>query len=114
MRELDLGAILTERLPYALPDVLIFRRSILNVETKGGWRARAGVPGQADYYAVTRGGRHVELETTAARGRLRPAQEAWRARCEALAIPYRVLRAAPGEAPEATVARWIEEIRAAC
>ncbi len=111
MTETDLLNLLIERAPHALPHVRIFRRNILNVETKLGFRARNGIKGQSDAYAYTRGGKVVEIETKAARGTLAEAQKAWRTFCETWGIPHLVLRARPNEQPDDTVARWIEELR---
>lgn len=113
MNESDLGALLTERFPYRFPHLQIDRRNILNVETSGGWRARNGKRGQADYFVY--GPRvHVEVETKAARPKWYKEQLAWRALCQRLEIPYLIARALPGEEPEATVARWLEELRVLC
>ena len=111
--ETDLLHMFLEAVPYALPDVLVFRRSIINTISVHGFNARNGIPGQADAYVVGRGGRHLELETKASRGRLGEAQVRWRARCLALEVPHLVLRAGKGEAPGDTVARWVGEVRAA-
>jgi hypothetical protein len=108
----DLVVMLIEATPYVLPTVRIFRRPILNVQATEGFRVRAGVPGQADLYAMVKGGRHIELEAKAARGTMREKQKAWRAFCESWGVPHLVLRALPGELPGVTVNRWIEEIRA--
>ena len=110
--ESDLLALFIERVPYVLPHVRVFRRNIVNTESIHGFRARAGIPGQADAYALVRGGRHVELETKAASGRMRAAQEAWRSLCAEMKIPHLVLRGRRGEAPEATVERWVGELDA--
>ena len=114
----QLVRMLQQALPYALPDVLVFSRPIVNAQAtaRGNtWRVRAGVPGQADLYAVARGGLHVEIETKSFaghdRGRLQTAQIAWRRRCQELDIPHLVLRALRGEAPGATVERWVREVR---
>lgn len=112
MNETDLLHLFIERAPHALP-CRVFRRNILNVETKQGWRARNGIKGQADAYALAFGGKHVEIETKAARGTIAEAQRAWRAFCHEWHIPHLVLRAAPFEKPEETVDRWIEELRGA-
>lgn len=102
--------------PFALANVLVFDRPILHVQAtaKGRtWHQRAGVPGQADAYAVARGGLHVELEMKSARGVVAEKQELWRRRCERLRVPHLVLRARKNELPADTVMRWIEELRAA-
>jgi hypothetical protein len=96
--------------PVSLPNVRVFRRNVLNVGTTLGFRAVNGIKGQADAYAIVRGGLHVEIETKAARGAMREAQEAWKRHCARFQIPHLVLRAKKNEAPDATVARWISEL----
>jgi hypothetical protein len=113
MNETDLLHLFIAAAPHTLPDVRVFRRNIINVETIHGFRARNGIAGQADAYAIFRGGRHVELETKAARGTMRKAQIAWRAWCERWQVPHLVLRAVKGEQPSDTVVRWIAELGAA-
>lgn len=110
LSETDLLHRFIERTPHALPHVRVFRRSIINVEAKGGFRVKNGIKGQADAYALVRGGRHVEIETKAARGVMRSRQEAWRLFCESFQIPHLVLRARRGETPDATIERWIQEL----
>jgi hypothetical protein len=110
--ELDLMWTLVTELPKALPNVRPFRRQVVNVEAKQGFRVRAGVPGQCDLYLLVRGGRIVEVETKARRGVLSGAQKQWRDFCETWQIPHLVLAERADDSPEATVARWIEEIRA--
>jgi hypothetical protein len=104
--------------PKYLPEVLIFERPIVNARAtneKGQqWRVRAGVPGQADAYAVARGGRHVELEMKSARGVLADQQKAWRARCRELGIPHLVLRVGKDEALQDCVQRWIGLLHDEC
>jgi len=112
MNETDLLHLFIERVPHSLPDVRVFRRNIINVETVHGFRARNGVKGQADAYAIVRGGRCVEIETKAARGVLQQAQRNWRAFCASFGVPHLVLRAAKGEEPSATVGRCIAELQA--
>ena len=109
--ENDLRNAFVARVPFVFPHVRPFVRTILNVEAKGGWRARAGVPGQADVYAIVKGGGHIEIEMKASRGRWYVAQTAWRAFCTEWGIPYLVLRVAPNELPAATIDRWLEELR---
>ncbi len=109
--EADLGAMLCLAFPSRFPRLLIFRRNIVNVETKEGWRARAGIRGQADYY-VMGAGVHIEVETKAHRHKWYEAQLAWRARCAELGVPYLEARAVKGEEPEQTVQRWLDEIAA--
>ena len=112
MNETDLLHLFIERTPFALPHVRVFRRNIINVETKQGFRVRNGIKGQADAYALVEGGLHIELETKAARGVLAEHQLAWRDHCRSRRIPHLVLRARRGEQPMKTVDRWIGELRA--
>lgn len=111
MSEADLGLALSLAFPYRFPRLLIERRNILNVETRDGWRARSGKKGQADYFVSGRGV-HIEIETKAAKHKWYAQQVAWRKRCGDLGIPYLVARALPGEDPDVTVARWLDEIEA--
>ena len=110
MNETDLLHLFIQRAPLSLPDCRVFRRNVLNVETKQGFRARNGIRGQADCYAITRGGRHVEIETKAARGQLAEAQKRWREFCVSFGVPHLVLRAHFKETADETVARWIVEL----
>ncbi len=114
LSETDLLHVFIERAPHHLP-VRVFRRNIINrpVTVEGRTvQLRNGIKGQCDAYALSRGGRHIELETKAARGTMRKAQEAWRHWCIEWRIPHLVLKAGPDERPEETVARWVEELRA--
>lgn len=108
--ETDLLHTLIARAPSALPNVRVFRRNVLNVATAHGFRARNGIPGMADAYALVVGGLHVEIETKSARGQLRGAQENWAEFCHGWGVPHVVLRAQRGEPPDRTVARWIAEL----
>ena len=112
MSETDLLWMFLQAVPREMPHVLAFRRNIIRGATIGKSQSRIsnGIPGQADAYAVARGGKHVELETKSVAKQLEPKQRAWRDRCEQLEIPHLVLRANKGEAPEATVARWVDEL----
>lgn len=113
--ENDLLQIFIAEAPRVLPDVRVFRRNVTNLPTTiegRTFRMRHAIKGQSDAYAIVKGGRHVELETKAARGVMRERQEAWRAFCLAWAVPHLVLRARANEAPADTVARWVEELRA--
>lgn len=117
MNETDLMRLLIERAPHAILGIHVERRNILNVATVHGFRARNGIVGQADTFAIYRG-LHLELETKAARGAMADAQRAWRRRCTESVVgpplcPHLILRAAKGEEPSATVSRWIEELRSA-
>lgn len=113
LNETDLLHIFIERVPHALPHCRVFRRSIINRKVTEGGRTfvlRNGIKGQADAYAIARGGRHVEIEMKAAGGSLEKEQKAWRAFCAAFEIPHLVLRAKKDEAPVVTVERWVNEL----
>lgn len=115
MNETDLLHHLIQRAPLAIPGVRVFRRNIINrvVEEHGRkFQLRNGIAGQADAYALVRGGTHVEIEAKAARGVVREAQERWQAFCLEWGIPHLVIRARRGETPDETVTRWIDELRA--
>lgn len=112
--ETDLLHLFIERVPFVLPNLRVFRRNVINVEAKGGYRVRNGIAGQADAYAIRKGGLHVEIETKAARGKLRTAQVAWRGWCHAWGVPHLILQARLGETSDATVQRWIAELGEVC
>jgi hypothetical protein len=95
----------------ALPHVRLFRREILKATIEGR-HVRAGLKGQCDLYGIVRGGLHVEVETKALGGRLRPEQKVWREWCERGEVPYLLLTVPKGEEPDATVTRWVSELRA--
>lgn len=101
------------RAPSALSDLWrVERRNIINVQTTHGARVRNGVKGQADAFALFNGGRHVEIETKAARGVLGEAQARWRAACLDHGVPHLILKAHAGEPPDETIERWGVELRA--
>lgn len=113
LNETDLLHMLIERVPFALPHVRVFRRNIINRKVTEAGRTfviRNGIKGQSDAYALIKGGRHVEIETKAATGRLEKEQKAWRAYCAAFEIPHLILRARPQEAPVVTIERWVNEL----
>jgi hypothetical protein len=112
MTEAELLTRAMARVPYVFPNVRVFRREIYHGVTLSGHHVKIGRPGQGDAYAYVRGGRIVEIEAKSAKGRLRESQIAWRTFCQSFGIPYVVWRALKGEAPEATVERWCEQLRA--
>ena len=114
MNETDLLHALIESVPFELPHVRVFRRNIINraVEIEGRRvHLRNGISGQGDAYALVQGGRHIEIETKAARGAMRAAQVSWSGFCATWGVPHVVLRARRGEPPGETVGRWVEELR---
>lgn len=114
LTENEVAAKFAAEVPFQLPQVRVFRRNIVNadVERNGRhFRARAGIKGQADYYAIVDGGGHIEIETKAAKGRMLDEQKAWRALMISMRVPHLVLRILPNEHPDATVDRWIRALR---
>lgn len=71
---------------------------------------RASIPGQCDLYVLGRGGWHGEVEVKRF-GKLSEAQERWRDWCGEWCVPWMMLEARKDEAPAATIARWVEELR---
>jgi hypothetical protein len=110
MSESDLMWKLIEAIPYAIPNARPFRRTVVNVEAKQGFRVRAGLKGQADLYLILKGGHIIEIETKAKGGVLSPEQKAWRSWCEAWDVPHLVLIERKDEAPHETIVRWLGEI----
>ena len=96
--------------PYHLP-ARLYQRNIINTQTIHGTRVRNGIKGQADIECIVFGGLHIELEAKAIKGRLSPQQLKWQAFCHRNDIPHLVVRVAPDETPDQTIARWIEELR---
>lgn len=117
MSETDLGLLWLARVPYVLPHVLVFRRSIVRGMMAEGWYASSGIAGHGDafWYASPSVHRHYagEVEWKARTGRMRESQTRWRARCELLGIPYLLLRAAKNESESDTVERWVDELKTA-
>lgn len=100
------------RVPHVLPDVRVFRRNVINGQLANGRRVRNGIVGQADAYALVRGGAHVEIEAKSALGVLSTEQRKWQSFCVNFGIPYIVLRADDNELPNGTINRWVNELRA--
>lgn len=118
--ESDLMRAYQEAVPFALPNVRIFRRNIMAAHLSGGHFVRAGIPGQCDLYGyIARpiGQRSllalpIEIECKGARARWTDQQKMWRAFCEEWRIPYLALEARKDDTPGATIIRWVEETRA--
>ena len=114
MSEHDLLALFIREAPKALPTVRVFRRNIIRRKVVIEGRPVMlvnGIPGQGDAYALLRGGRHVEIETKDAKGRMGEAQIRWRAFCASWGVPHLVMKARKDEPSDTTVTRWIEELR---
>lgn len=108
--ESDYGASLQARCSIEFRDVRLFKRStgVIQLEERV---FRAGIPGQCDFYALGKGGRHYEIELKRERGRLSEAQGAWKDWCLTWGIPWILLQVQRGEAPPVTIARWVDELR---
>ena len=116
MSEHDLLTLFIRQAPLRIPSLRVFRRNIINrTVTIEGRKVHLvnGIPGQGDAYALLKGGRHVEIETKAATGRMRAGQVRWQAFCAAWGIPHLKLQARRDESAETTVDRWIEDLRGA-
>ena len=111
MTETQLLHLLFQRAPAELPDARLFRRNVGLYYTKDGRPVRVGVEGQADAYALLRGGLVVEIETKAARGRMSVAQERWAEFCARWEIAHVVLTAPKFATPDRAVAEWITTLR---
>lgn len=111
MTETQLLHLLFQRAPAELPDARLFRRNVGVYWTKDGRPVRIAIEGQADAYALLRGGRIVEIETKAATGRMREAQHRWADFCRAWGVPHVLLTATKHATPDEVVAEWIEELR---
>ena len=115
MIESDYQRLLLLEAPKRLPHVRLFRRNVGAVKAAVGadgaarW-TRFGIPGQSDLWAVVRGGYIIEIEIKGLAGSLSPVQRAWRDFCLGWGVPWLLLKPLKGEAPEATVARWIGDI----
>jgi hypothetical protein len=110
--ETELLHLLFQRAPAELPNARLFRRNVGRYKTFDGSRVvHVGVEGQADAYALLRGGRIVEIETKAARGRMRDAQDRWRDFCDGWGISHVVLTASKYATPEENVTIWVEVLR---
>lgn len=110
MRETPLLQLFRHAASMDLPHVRIFRRNIVGATIEDRF-VKAGEKGQCDTYAYIKGGRVIELEAKSLRGTLSPKQLVWRDWCRAWGVPWHELRPLPGETPEATVARWVTELR---
>lgn len=113
--ESDLGSSFAMLVPLTLPHVTVFRRTIVRGKMAAGYYVRSNLPGQSDYWALVKGGLHVEIETKAwlesGDRKVKAAQESWRLFCAAQEIPYMRPKALLGEDPNETVTRWVGELR---
>lgn len=109
--ERSLQNLLRVRLTQEIPAVRAFVRSVGVFELEDGRVFKAGLKGQCDLYAVARGGLHLEIELKAEKGRLSKEQMAWRDFCREWGVPWLLLQPTRGETVEATLARWIDEVR---
>lgn len=108
--EAQYGHDLQARCTLVFPTVRMFRRNtgLIKLEDRV---FRAGIPGQCDFYALGKGGRHYEIELKREHGRLSEAQRAWKEWCLTWGISWILLQVRKGEVPCETVHRWVEELR---
>ena len=109
MIESEYQRLLLLEAPKRLPHVRLFPRRIAAVQIEERF-VSFGIKGQADVQAVLRGGRIIECELKALGGTLTAEQKVWRDFCLGWGVPWLLLKPLKGEAPEATVARWIGDI----
>lgn len=112
--ELTLQRMLLTRAATALPDVRMFRRNVMRVQTDDGRVVKNGIKGQADIHGyVKRNPLAIpfEVELKSAEGSLSPEQKAWAAFCDAWRVPYVVLQQHHQETLDETVNRWLSELR---
>lgn len=95
--------------PERLPSLRLFRRNISVVKVDGR-TIRSGVRGACDLYGVLLGGRIVEIELKSATGVLSKGQAERLQWCRLWNVPHIILKALKGEAPDATVDRWLYEL----
>lgn len=105
----DYTRALVVRSRTAFQTVSLFRRNIGAIRVQDRM-FKAGIPGQADVYAVADGGQHFEIEIKR-HGRLSPNQERWREWCQNRGVPWALLDVVPGEMPAQTIERWVGELR---
>lgn len=112
--ETDLLWLFIQAVPQHLPHVRVFRRNVIRgAMLPNGGRISNGIPGQADAYAIAKGGKHVEIETKSFRGVEAENQKRWRTWCESFGVPHLQPRPLKNETPEETVDRWILELKTA-
>lgn len=96
-----------------IKDVRVFVRSVGVFELEDGRVFRAGLRGQSDLYAITKGGRHIEIEVKSKTGKLTPDQERWRDWCQSFGVPWFLLKPEGDETQGQTLERGIQMLRAA-
>jgi hypothetical protein len=111
MNESEYQGLLLLAAPRHLADMRLFRRNV-GVAQMGERMTRFGIKGQADIYAIVRGGRIIELEIKSLVGRLTKEQQAWRDFCSRWQVPWLLLKPMKDESSDATVYRWCAEIAA--
>jgi hypothetical protein len=101
------------RAPSAFPNLRFFRRNVgfVKYEDANGKErgVRFGIKGQADSYAITDGGGHIEVEFKAYNGHLSEAQATWKVWCLDHGVPWILLRGSKEESDRETVERWVHE-----
>lgn len=109
MTEGQLMALFMYEASRVLKHIRVFRRQIVQANIDGR-QVRAGIKGQADIYAYSRGGGVIELELKSATGRLSREQGHWRDWCHEWGVPWMLLQAHHGEPGPETVMRWVREV----
>jgi hypothetical protein len=107
--ESRLQSLLLLRAPGRIPQMRLFRRNVAKVRVQNR-KLTFGIKGQCDIYAIIRGGRHLEIELKATKGKLSEEQIAWANWCYENLVPHTVLFARSEETPEKTVERWLDEL----
>lgn len=102
---------LLARVALEFRHVRFFRRNVGLVELEGGRMFRAGIKGQADLYALAKGGWHGEVEVKRY-GRLSEAQARWRDWCSEWHVSWILVEAEKAETPAQTIERWVGELAA--
>ena len=110
MGETTLQLALLLAAPRALPNLRLYRRNVGSARAlRTGQVVQYGLEGQADLYALARGGWHGEVEVKRFT-KLSPEQEHWRDWCREWGVPWACVEARRDEPPTATVDRWVAEL----
>lgn len=100
-------------IPRELPWLRLYRRMVGTAEVRGRM-VSFGIKGQFDLYGFTDKGEHVEVELKAAGGKCSDEQFAWLMSLQDGWAICTVLHARRDESLDATIKRWLYELRALC
>ena len=103
-------AALLKLAPFEIASLRLFHRTISKIKIEGRV-IKQGIKGQADLYGIVDGGGHIEVELKWIGGTLEPEQETWRDWCLERKIPWLLLEVWKEEEKEATLTRWIAELK---